>query len=152
MDLLRNMYEKNKYQINFGNKRELFDVNDPIFNLEGQTKQVFPANEKCISCDKEIGKNKKLFWYVYFFAKHFSHFCGYRACEKCAHKKRAFANQKYTFKQMKEMSILKIQKECTMGIVCRICDRKFFLRLTYQEYANELMQLEAMTDQVQTEL
>lgn len=31
MDLLRNMYENNKYQINFGNKRELFDVNDPIF-------------------------------------------------------------------------------------------------------------------------
>ena len=39
-----------------------------------------------------------------------------------------------------------------MGTVCRICDRKFILRLTYQEFANELMQLEGMTDQVQAEL
>lgn len=54
-----------------------------------------------------------------------SHFCGHKACEKCAHKKRAFANSKYTFKQMKDMSILKIQKELPMGTVCRICDRKF---------------------------
>ena len=39
-----------------------------------------------------------------------------------------------------------------MGTVCRICDRKFFLRLTYQDFASELMQLEALTDQVQGEL
>ena len=39
-----------------------------------------------------------------------------------------------------------------MGTVCRICDRKFFLRLTYQDFATELMQLEALTDQVQGEL
>ena len=62
MDLLRNMYEKNKYQINFGNKRELFDVNDGIFNLEGPTKQIFPGDEKCVSCDKEVSKSKKLYW------------------------------------------------------------------------------------------
>ena len=62
MDLLRNMYEKNKYQINFGNKRELFDVNDSIFNLEGPVDQIVPPNQKCVSCDKELGKNKKPHW------------------------------------------------------------------------------------------
>ena len=65
-DLMRNMYEKNKYQINFGNKRELFDVNDAIFTLESPTKQVYPSDDKCVSCDKEVAKNKKLFWYVRF--------------------------------------------------------------------------------------
>ena len=63
MDLLRNMYEKNRYQINFGNKRELFDVNDNIFNLESQTRQIFPGDEKCVSCDKEVKKGKNsIYW------------------------------------------------------------------------------------------
>lgn len=49
---------------------------------------------------------------------------------------------------MKEMPIQKILKECVTGRICRICDRKFFLRLTYLDFANELNQLEEMTDQV----
>jgi hypothetical protein len=93
---------------------------------------VFPVTKKLLKARNSTGK-------YYFLTNLFSQFCGHKACEKCAHKKRAFANSKYSFKQMKEMSITKIQKECTMGTVCRICDRKFFLRLTYQDFANELM-------------
>lgn len=56
------MYERNRYQINFGNKKELFDVNDPIFYLEGPKDVKFVGDDNCISCDKEIAKSKKLFW------------------------------------------------------------------------------------------
>jgi hypothetical protein len=28
---------------------------------------VYPTDDKCVSCDKEVGKSKKLFWYVEFF-------------------------------------------------------------------------------------
>ena len=36
------------------------------------------------------------------------------------------------------MALSDIQRFCKMGRACRICDRKFFLRTSYQGYANML--------------
>ena len=38
------------------------------------------------------------------------------------------------------MALSDIQRFCKMGRACRICDRKFFLRTSYQGYANMLTQ------------
>ena len=36
------------------------------------------------------------------------------------------------------MALSEIQRFCKMGRACRICDRKFFLRTSYQGYATLL--------------
>ena len=71
-----------------------------------------------------------------------SQFCGHKACEKCAYKLRTFANQQRRVARSSHLSSSfnpsEMQKTCRMGRVCRICDRKFFLRASYTSYANEL--------------
>lgn len=57
-DLAKDMI-KNTYQINFGNKKEKFSLNDLIFKLERPTKDEFPNEMQCIVCDRELKKNHK---------------------------------------------------------------------------------------------
>ena len=78
-EIILNM-NKNTYQINLGNKKATFMLNDPIFLLEEQTKSVCFKDTKCISCDKDLERKNK----------HFCQFCGHGACKKCAFKLRPF--------------------------------------------------------------
>jgi|688.fasta_scaffold549111_1 hypothetical protein len=39
-----------------------------------------------------------------------------------------------------------------MGKVCRVCDKKFFLRAVYQEYANDMVKLDLQNEMLQTDL
>ena len=61
MDLLRDM-QRNRYQINHGNKKELFNLNDDIFKLDAPTLNTFPGDVTCVVCDKEVPRNKKHYW------------------------------------------------------------------------------------------
>lgn len=40
------------------------------------------------------------------------------------------------------MPMSQICESLKCGKVCRVCDRKFFLRAVYQEYANEMIKLD----------
>jgi hypothetical protein len=70
-------------------------------------------------------------------------FCGHKACEKCCYKQRPFANTKV---DTTGMTLEQMHKVCQFGKICKVCDRKFFLRTTYLEYANELVRLEKETE------
>jgi hypothetical protein len=60
-DLLKDM-KKNTYQINLGNKKDSFSLNDFIFALEESTKIFYLKDTTCISCDKDLEKKGKNFW------------------------------------------------------------------------------------------
>lgn len=60
-ELIINM-NKNTYQINLGNKKTTFMLNDPIFSLEDATKVQFLKDTKCKSCDKDLEKKNKNYW------------------------------------------------------------------------------------------
>lgn len=60
-DLLMNM-GKNTYQINLGNKKATFALNDQIFLLREPTQAAFVKDVKCVSCDKDLDKKNKLLW------------------------------------------------------------------------------------------
>ena len=67
-------------------------------------------------------------------------FCGHKACKKCAYKMRLFANQsgKVKLSRMQDADLLTMQRVCKMGRVCRICDRKFFLRASFEKHIKEI--------------
>ena len=50
------------------------------------------------------------------------------------------------------MSLETIKKVCKMGKVCRICDRKFFLRASFEAYAEDIKFYEDQTQKVEAEL
>ena len=50
-----------------------------------------------------------------------SHFCGHKACEKCAFRLRPFACKDEVI-DMENKSRSELSKISTMGIACRICD------------------------------
>jgi len=79
-DLVMHM-GKNTYQINLGNKKTTFALNDTIFSITEPTSTVYSTDLKCISCDKELEKKNKTF----------CQFCGHGACKKCLFKMRPFA-------------------------------------------------------------
>ena len=39
---------------------------------------------------------------------------------------------------MENLALSDIQKQCRMGRCCRICDRKFFLRASFQNHATQI--------------
>lgn len=50
------------------------------------------------------------------------------------------------------MTMAQICETLKCGRVCRVCDRKFFLRATYQEYADDIIKLDLHNDILQAEL
>ena len=104
-----------------GNKKVGFQLNDEIFSLEGPINKKFSQETQCYVCDKELRRSHKLT----------CQFCGHKACEKCAYKLRVFANQQSPFEAVGNMALSEITRVMQMGICCRICDRKFFLRASY---------------------
>ena len=41
-------------------------------------------------------------------------------------------------KHIEDADLASMQKVCKMGRVCRICDRKFFLRASFEKHAKEI--------------
>jgi len=93
--------------------------NEPIFNL---TKACAPAKEEtaCVNCEADLSKKE---------AKGATHcgFCGHRACQKCLYKKRKFLIERES------------ERRAPYGDICRICDRKFFLRSQFKKHKQELV-------------
>ena len=119
-------------------------LSDPIFQLDRATKVDYPNEIQCIVCDKEFSKKSH---------KHGCQFCGHKACERCAYKLRVFANQNLVkVGDITNLALSDIQKKCRMGRVCRICDRKFFLRASFQQYAGQLQYYVSETVVVEKEL
>jgi hypothetical protein len=50
------------------------------------------------------------------------------------------------------MPMSQISEILKMGKVCRVCDKKFFLRAVYQEYANDMVKLDLQNEMLQTDL
>lgn len=123
---------RNTYQMHVGSKIVTFQLTDPIFALEQPAKVArIPSNQEtvpCIVCDKELKRAHK----------HICEFCGHRACEKCAYKLRVFANQFASIQQMENLALSDLQRQCRMGRCCRVCDRKFFLRASFQSHAAQI--------------
>lgn len=112
-----------------GNKKVSFQLTDPIFALTEPIRKEFTTDSSCIVCDKDLKKNHK----------HACQFCGHKACEKCAFKLRVFAKQQAEdLPDLENMALSDIQKRCRMGRVCRVCDRKFFLRASFSKFATQL--------------
>ena len=105
-----------------------FKLTDPIYSLERPTLNCYPEELQCIVCDKKLKKNHK----------HTCQFCGHKACNRCAYKLRLFAQQQYDLDWTKNLALSQIQKLCKLGRCCRICDRKFFLRASFQHYSGEI--------------
>ena len=58
-------------------------------------------------------------------------FCGYNSCAKCLYKKRKFAP--------------KNGKQGDLADICKICDRKFMMRRSFQ---NSKQELQAKSDMI----
>ena len=116
---------RSTYTVNIGSKKVEFELQEQLFQLEEPTKVTFQNEKQCIVCDKTLKNNHK----------NTCQFCGHKACEKCAYKLRVFANQNKKLVKCDNLDLSQIQQSCKMGRVCRICDRKFFLRATFQKYA-----------------
>lgn len=90
-----------------------FDARDQIFQLTSPTTTQHPSPQ-CLCCDKDLGSKKP----------HYCHFCGNRACPQCMHKERMFPGDD--------------SETPALGLICRICDRKYILYLRYQSFAREI--------------
>ena len=121
---------RDTYKINIGNKKVTFQLNEKIFQLEQPSTYDYIQDTQCIVCDTKMGRSE---------INH-CQFCGHKACKKCAYKMRMFANQASLIKrqQLNNMDLNTMQKVCKMGKVCRICDRKFFIRTSYEQHASEI--------------
>ena len=120
------------------NKKVIFQLNESIFQLENPTQALHTTDSQCIVCDKELKPSHK----------HYCQFCGHKACKECAHKLRPFANQD-TNVDKTNMSRSELQRVLNMGSVCRICDRKFILRDSYQQYAGMIAYYEKEYEQLE---
>ena len=119
------------YKINVGDGKQVeFRLDDGIFKLKSAFKRDHLRDTNCKVCDIKMGRTET----------NHCQFCGYKACKKCAFKLRMYANQadKVNENQMTKMSSSKMQKTFKMGKVCKICDRKFFIRASIEGYANEI--------------
>ena len=47
---------------------------------------------------------------------------------------------------------MNMQKVCKMGRVCRICDRKFFLRASFEKHAKEISHYADLETKMETEV
>ena len=101
-----------KYEIHIGKKIIDFDCNDEIFYLSEPIGTKVISNN-CVACEAEISKQKL----------QYCHFCGSRACLRCMYKQRAYQGQNSNGRK---------------GLVCKICDRKFFMFATFSEYRGKM--------------
>lgn len=110
-----------------GNKFD-FSPNDSIFKMaEPIDKNNYEKTNTCKSCTKPIsGKHFK-----------FCKFCGIANCPSCVDRKRVFP---------------KCPKKKTKGEICKLCDRKFYIRKLQQEYSVYLAQKDDVILQLQKEL
>ena len=66
---------------------------------------------------------------------------------------RMFANQADQIKENSHyMNTVKLQRTFKMGKVCKVCDRKFFIRASLENYANEIEFYEEQAEKVEDEL
>ena len=54
--------KRRTYQINLGNKKDTFRLNDIIFMLERPTKIMHTNDTQCISCDKKLTRKQITLW------------------------------------------------------------------------------------------
>ena len=47
---------------------------------------------------------------------------------------------------------MNMQKVCKMGRVCRICDRKFFLRASFEKHSKEIRHYTDLETKMETEV
>ena len=125
------------YQINLGNRKEEFRLNDIIFMLERPTKIQYIEDVACISCDKKLTRKNPIL----------CQFCGHRACEKCCFKTRPFVK---TFRSGSSSD--SVDGKDAGGKVCRVCDKKFILRSSCQEIAAESVRIDKNKDELIIEM
>ena len=133
---------RDTYKINIGEDKQVeFRLDEGIFKLQSASKRDHTHDKKCVVCAIKMGKADT----------NHCQFCGHKACKKCAYKMRMYANQadKVQENQMLKMNSVKMQKTFRMGKVCRICDRKFFMRASIEGYANEIEFFEEQAERLE---
>ncbi len=84
-----------------------FDSQEPIF-FRKQAEKTLNAKNACRSCRYVFKDKKEMILCT---------FCGYGVCENCAKKKRPFP-----------LSEVKNNLHDLRGTVCKLCDRKFYIK------------------------
>lgn len=130
-----------------GNATQIFEfsMNDPIFSVQGiqyPTKKQEEMQNGC-SCCGDCFKNAKD-------AKQ-CHFCALSYCSKCRYKTRAFPKANKALRKTetlrgttKESKKDKDSQE-DKGDICKVCDRKFFIKEMLQD---KNLQIEAQVAQL----
>jgi hypothetical protein len=92
----------------------LYTDNDPIFNLASENDMAAPEQKRSCNCCECLYKNNKDAKYC--------DFCALAFCAKCRNKTRAFPKC----------------SELNSGNICKVCDRKFFIRELIKEKQVEI--------------